>query len=61
MAMSAASVLAPGDGTAGFLGRIGVRFMVSGAESGGGFSFVEPTSIPKLVQRFDLAFPGVPI
>ena len=34
-------VLGPADGLAGFLGSIGVRFMVSGSESGGGFSLVE--------------------
>ena len=34
-------VLGPADGQAGFLGSIGVRFMVSGSESGGGFSLVE--------------------
>ena len=34
-------VLGPRDGSAGFLGSIGVRFMIDGAESGGGFSLVE--------------------
>jgi quercetin dioxygenase-like cupin family protein len=34
-------VLGPHDGKAGFLGSIGVRFLVAGAESGGGFSLVE--------------------
>jgi mannose-6-phosphate isomerase-like protein (cupin superfamily) len=34
-------VLGPRDGPAGFLGSIGVRFMIDGAESGGGFSLVE--------------------
>lgn len=34
-------VLGPRDGKAGFLGSIGVRFMIDGAESGGGFSLVE--------------------
>lgn len=37
----AARVLGPTDGKAGFLGSIGVRFMIDGAESGGGFSLVE--------------------
>src|SRR5271165_4837494 len=37
----AARVLGPGDGKAGFLGSIGVRFMLDGAVSGGGFSLVE--------------------
>jgi quercetin dioxygenase-like cupin family protein len=36
-----ARVLGPGEGRAGFLGTIGVRFMIDGAESGGGFSLVE--------------------
>src|SRR6188474_3648132 len=34
-------VLAAHDGRAGFLGSIGVRFMIDGAESGGGFALVE--------------------
>jgi quercetin dioxygenase-like cupin family protein len=34
-------VLGPADGEAGFLTAIGVRFMVSGEESGGGFALVE--------------------
>jgi quercetin dioxygenase-like cupin family protein len=34
-------VVGPADGTAGFLGSIGVRFMIGGHESGGGFSLVE--------------------
>ena len=37
----AAKVLGPADGQAGFLGSIGVRFMIDGFESGGGFSLVE--------------------
>ena len=36
-----ARVLGPRDGQAGFLGSIGVRFMIDGSESGGGFSLVE--------------------
>ena len=34
-------VLGPGAGGAGFLGSIGVRFMIEGGDSGGGFSLVE--------------------
>ena len=34
-------VLGPGEGDAGFLTAMGVRFMVSGQESGGGFALVE--------------------
>jgi mannose-6-phosphate isomerase-like protein (cupin superfamily) len=36
-----ARVVGPEDGKLGFLGSIGVRFMVDGSESGGGFSLVE--------------------
>ena len=41
MQATAAKVLGPLDGKAGFLGSIGVRFMLDGATSGGGFSLVE--------------------
>jgi mannose-6-phosphate isomerase-like protein (cupin superfamily) len=34
-------VLGPGDGKAGFLGSIGVRFMIDGHTTDGGFSLVE--------------------
>ena len=34
-------VVGPGDGKAGFLGSIGVRFMIDAADSGGGFALVE--------------------
>jgi mannose-6-phosphate isomerase-like protein (cupin superfamily) len=34
-------VLGPRDGKAGFLGSIGVRFMIDGGVSGGGFALVE--------------------
>src|SRR6186713_933375 len=34
-------VLGPSDGDAGFLTAMGVRFMISGQESGGGFALVE--------------------
>jgi quercetin dioxygenase-like cupin family protein len=40
-------VLGPEDGTAGFLGSIGVRFMISGEESGGGFSLVQHPMPPR--------------
>jgi mannose-6-phosphate isomerase-like protein (cupin superfamily) len=43
----AARVLGPGDGKAGMLGSIGVRFMIDGAESGGGFSLVEHPMPPR--------------
>jgi mannose-6-phosphate isomerase-like protein (cupin superfamily) len=41
MEATTARVLGPVDGRAGFLGSIGVRFMIDGSESGGGFSLVE--------------------
>jgi mannose-6-phosphate isomerase-like protein (cupin superfamily) len=43
----AAKVVGPGDGKAGFLGSIGVRFMIDGGESGGGFSLVEHPMPPR--------------
>jgi quercetin dioxygenase-like cupin family protein len=42
-----ATVLGPRDGQAGFLGSIGVRFLIDGAESGGGFSLVEHPMSPR--------------
>ncbi len=41
MQTTAARVLGPANGRVGFLGSIGVRFMVDGGRSGGGFSLVE--------------------
>ena len=41
MDISTPRIIGPHDAKAGFLGSIGVRFMVDGAESGGGFSLVE--------------------
>ncbi len=41
MRATSARLLGPKDGKAGFLGSIGVRFMVDGSDSGGGFSLVE--------------------
>jgi quercetin dioxygenase-like cupin family protein len=41
MQTTAAKVLGPGDGEAGFLGTIGVRFMIGGEEAGERFSVVE--------------------
>ena len=41
METTTARVLGPAEGKAGFLGSIGVRFMIDGSESGGGFSLVE--------------------
>jgi mannose-6-phosphate isomerase-like protein (cupin superfamily) len=42
-----ARVVGPTDGKAGSLGSIGVRFMIDGAESGGGFSLVEHPMPPR--------------
>jgi mannose-6-phosphate isomerase-like protein (cupin superfamily) len=42
-----ARVLGPRDGKAGFLGSIGVRFMIDGATTGGGFSLVEHPMGPR--------------
>jgi mannose-6-phosphate isomerase-like protein (cupin superfamily) len=41
MSVSSAKVVGPADGKAGFLGSIGVRFMVDGGETGDRFSLVE--------------------
>src|SRR5438874_2689957 len=41
MEATTARVLGPGDGKAGFLGSIGVRFMIDGAETDERFSLVE--------------------
>jgi quercetin dioxygenase-like cupin family protein len=38
---TAARIVGPGDGKLGQLGGIGIRFMVGGTESGGGFALVE--------------------
>lgn len=43
----AARILGPRDGAAGFLGTIGVRFMIGGADSRGGFSLVEHPMSPR--------------
>lgn len=43
----AARVLGPHDGALGFLGTIGVRFMINGIESGGGFALVEHPMSPR--------------
>ncbi len=42
-----AKVVGPKDGKAGFLGSIGVRFIIGGDESGGGFSLVEHPMSPR--------------
>ena len=47
MAMTAVRIVGPTDGKLGKLGGIGVRFMVSGLESGGGFALVEHPMEPR--------------
>jgi mannose-6-phosphate isomerase-like protein (cupin superfamily) len=47
MASTDARVLGPNDGRAGMLGSMGVRFMLSGEETGGGFSLVEHPIPPR--------------
>ena len=47
MASTPARILGPTDGKAGFLGSIGVRFMIDGLDSGGGFSLVEHPMSPR--------------
>jgi mannose-6-phosphate isomerase-like protein (cupin superfamily) len=41
VSVAAAKVVGPADGRAGFLGSIGVRFMIDGDEAGSRFSLVE--------------------
>jgi quercetin dioxygenase-like cupin family protein len=47
MEAMAARVLGPKDGKLGDLGSLGVRFMIGGDESGGGFSLVEHPMPPR--------------
>lgn len=42
-----ATVIGPNDGEAGFLGSIGVRFMIDGEDAGGDFSLVEHPMPPR--------------
>jgi mannose-6-phosphate isomerase-like protein (cupin superfamily) len=42
-----ARVVGPDDGKSGFLGSIGVRFMIDGEEAGGDFSLVEHPMSPR--------------
>ena len=42
-----ATVIGPNDGKVGFLGSIGVRWMIDGEEAGGDFSLVEHPLPPK--------------
>src|ERR1700716_2577526 len=47
MATTTAKVVGPSDGKAGSILALGVRFMISGGESGGGFSLVEHPMSPR--------------
>jgi len=47
MKTMAAKVVGPREGKAGFLGSIGVRFMIDGEEADGGFSLVEHPMSPR--------------
>ena len=47
MVMGTAKVVGPSDGKAGFLGSIGVRFMLAGDEAGQRFSVVEHPMGPR--------------
>jgi quercetin dioxygenase-like cupin family protein len=47
MTMMAAKVVGPRDGKSGFLGSIGVRFMIAGDEAHGNFSLVEHPMSPR--------------
>ena len=47
MTTMAARVVGPRDGKSGFLGSIGVRFMIDGEETQGGFSLVEHPMSPR--------------
>ena len=42
-----AKVLMSGQGRAGALGGLGVRFMITGAQSGGGFTLLEQPLVPR--------------
>jgi mannose-6-phosphate isomerase-like protein (cupin superfamily) len=46
-ALAAPRIVGPGDGFAGSLGSIGVRFMVPGEDTDGGFSLVEHPMPPR--------------
>lgn len=45
--MTEPKIVAPSDGRHGWLGGLGIRFMVSGAEAGGGFALVEHPLKPR--------------
>jgi quercetin dioxygenase-like cupin family protein len=47
MAMTTVRIVGPEDGKVGSLGGVGVRFLIDGAESGGGFALVEHPMEPR--------------
>ena len=47
MATTAVRIVGPRDGKVGSLGGVGVRFMIDGTESGGGFALVEHPMEPR--------------
>lgn len=47
MQTTTAKIAGPRDGKTGFLGSMGVRFMIGGGDSGGGFSLVEHPMSPR--------------
>jgi len=47
MGITTPRVIGPRDGKSGFLGSIGVRFLIDDADSGGGFSLVEHPMSPR--------------
>ena len=49
MQTSTAKLLRPQDGLRGFLGTIGVRFMIDGEGTSGGFSLVEHPMAPRVL------------
>ena len=50
---TAAKIVGPKDGKSGFLGSIGVRFMIDGAETGERFSLVEHPMGPRALAALD--------
>ena len=55
--MTKAKIVGPKDGKAGILGAVGVRFMIDGEESGGGFSLVEHPIPPRPWRPPPQAYP----
>jgi mannose-6-phosphate isomerase-like protein (cupin superfamily) len=49
MAATTPTIIHPRDGSTGFLGSMGVRFLIDGATSGGGFALVEHPMSPRAI------------